>query len=232
MARAKKLWRVVKALPPQEWAPMKEVWQRAEKLIGPDLQDMQRDLRQEFLDEHLIAAVRLFAPKVERCLAPDGREIERIIYTETTRIILEPECWRWLKINYAWSITGWELIPEWKTIPGSEGEHRVVVRRHELDKFCQTADATQLAKAQSRVAAATSAPVKRWRTPPPPKDIEGALKDIREAEPTLSGEKLASALCERLGEGMTRQRARDAIKRYAPDTVKRRGRPRKNNSPK
>ena len=76
------------------------------------------------------------------------------------------------------------------------------------------------------------APVKRWRKPPPQKDIKGALEDIREAEPTVSGEKLATALCERLGEGMTRERARNAIRRYAPDTVKPRGRPRKNNSPK
>jgi len=75
-------------------------------------------------------------------------------------------------------------------------------------------------------------PVKRWRKPPPQKDIKNALGNIREVEPTLSGEKLATALCERLGEGMTRQRARDAIRRYAPDTVKPRGRPRKNNSPK
>jgi len=76
------------------------------------------------------------------------------------------------------------------------------------------------------------APVKRWRKPPPQKDIKGALVNIRETKPTLSGEKLETALCERLGEGMTRQRARDAIKQYAPDTVKPRGRPRKNNSPK
>ena len=75
------------------------------------------------------------------------------------------------------------------------------------------------------------APVKRWRRPPPQKDIKDALSAILKTSPTLSGENLETALCERLGEGMTRQRARNAIRRYAPDTVKPRGRPRKN-SPK
>src|SRR5262245_21281806 len=76
----------------------------------------------------------------------------------------------------------------------------------------------------------SSTDVKRWRQPPPKKDIKDALAGIREAEPKLSGEGLETALCERL-EGMTRQKARNAIKRYAPETVKLRGRPRKNNSP-
>jgi hypothetical protein len=72
------------------------------------------------------------------------------------------------------------------------------------------------------------APVRRWRKPPPQKDFKDALGNIRETKPTLSGEDLENALCERLGEGMTRERARNAIRRYAPDTVKPRGRPRKN----
>jgi hypothetical protein len=76
------------------------------------------------------------------------------------------------------------------------------------------------------------APVKRWRKPPPQKDIKDALSTILKTSPTKSGENLETALCERLGEGMTRERARNAIRRYAPDTVKSRGRPRKKNSPK
>src|SRR5262249_5064920 len=76
------------------------------------------------------------------------------------------------------------------------------------------------------------APVKRWRKPPPQKDIKAALGNILKTEPTLSGEKLENALCNRLGEGMTRQRAREAIRQYAADTIRPRGRPRKNNSPK
>jgi hypothetical protein len=75
-------------------------------------------------------------------------------------------------------------------------------------------------------------PVKRWRKPLPQKDIKSALSGILEAEPTLSSEKLEAALRARLGELMTREQARKAIKRYAPQTVRPRGRPRKNNSPK
>jgi hypothetical protein len=75
------------------------------------------------------------------------------------------------------------------------------------------------------------APVKRWRKPPPQKDIKDALLAILKTAPTLSGENLEDALCERLGEGMTRQKARAAIKQWAPQTVKPRGRPRKK-SPK
>ena len=117
------LWRPLKDWKRHEWAPMKEVWQRAEKLIGSDLRDMQHDLRQDFLDGRLIMGMRLFAL--------DGTE---------TRIILERECWQWLKINYAWSITGWEEIPGWKTEWEAEARKRkwersaLVVRRRELDK--------------------------------------------------------------------------------------------------
>jgi hypothetical protein len=117
------LWRPLKDWKRHEWAPMKEVWQRAEKVIGSDLRDMQHDLRQDFLEKRLIMAVRLFAP--------DGTE---------TWIIVEPECWQWLKINYAWSITGWEEIPGWKTEWEAEARKRkwersaLVVHRRELDK--------------------------------------------------------------------------------------------------
>jgi hypothetical protein len=80
------------------------------------------------------------------------------------------------------------------------------------------------------------APVKRWRKPPTQKDIKDALLDpeqgLLKTAPTLSGERLENALCKRLGERMTRQKARNAIKRWAPQTVKRVGRPRKKNSPK
>jgi hypothetical protein len=123
MARAKKLWRPLKDWKRHEWAPMEEVWQRAEKVIGSDLRDMRHDLRQDFIDERLIMAVRLFAP--------DGTE---------TQIKLEPECWQWLKIHYAHSIGGLEEIPEWKTEWKAETRKRkwerlaLVVRRRELDK--------------------------------------------------------------------------------------------------
>jgi hypothetical protein len=60
-------------------------------------------------------------------------------------------------------------------------------------------------------------------------EIEAALLEIVKAEPNLSGEALENALCEK---GTTRARARNAIRRWAPQTVKPRGRPRKNNSPK
>jgi len=124
------LWRPLKDWKRHEWAPMKEVWQRAEKVIGSDLRDMQHDLRQDFLDGRLIMGMRLFAL--------DGTE---------TRIILERECWQWLKINYAWSITGWEEIPGWKTEWEAEARKRkwersaLVVRRRELDKHYPAAAA-------------------------------------------------------------------------------------------
>src|SRR5262245_31470833 len=117
------LWRPLKDWKRHEWAPMKEVWQRAEKVIGSDLRDMQHDLRQDFLERRLIMAVRLFAP--------DGTE---------TQIKLEPECWQWLKIHYAHSIVGWEEIPGWKVEWETEARERkwersaFVVRRRELDK--------------------------------------------------------------------------------------------------
>jgi hypothetical protein len=76
-----------------------------------------------------------------------------------------------------------------------------------------------------------SPPTKRWRKPPPQKDIKAALLNILETAPTLSGEDLENALCTSLGEGMTRAKARSAIKRWASQTVKPRGRPRKK-SPK
>jgi len=97
MARAKKLWWPLKVWHPPEWVPLKKAWQRAEKVIGPDLWLMRRDLRQDFVDGRLIMAVRFFAQ--------DG--------TETMRIILKRACWQWLKINDASSIIGWEEIPGW-----------------------------------------------------------------------------------------------------------------------
>jgi hypothetical protein len=106
-----KPWRLVEAWHPHEWAPFKEAWQRAEAVLGSSLWLIQHDLRQDFLEEQLIAAVRR--------IASDGTE---------TRIILKPEYWQQLKINYAWSITGWEA-------EAREGEQWVfLVRRRELDK--------------------------------------------------------------------------------------------------
>ena len=106
-----KPWRLVKAWHPHEWAPFKEAWQRVEAAIGSDLWLIRNDLHRDFFEKKLIAAARR--------IAADGTE---------TLIILKPEYWQQHKINYAWSITGWEA-------EAREGERWVlVVRRHELDK--------------------------------------------------------------------------------------------------
>jgi hypothetical protein len=106
-----KPWRLLRAWHPHEWAPFKEAWQRAEAVLGSSLWLIQNDLRRDFLEKQLIAAVRR--------IALDGTE---------TRIILKPEYWQQLKINYAWSITGWEA-------EAREGEQWIfVVRCRELYK--------------------------------------------------------------------------------------------------
>jgi hypothetical protein len=124
MARARNLWRPLKGWHPSEWVAFKNVWQRAEKVIGSDLWLMQRDLRQEFVDGRLIMAVRFFPP--------NG--------TETMAIILEPACWQWLSINDASSITGWEAIPEWEADAHKEEKWDFRVRRRESDKLYPDAD--------------------------------------------------------------------------------------------
>ena len=124
MARTNKLWRSLKVWRPHEWVAFKNVWQCAEKVIGSDLWLMQRDLRQEFVDGRLIMAVRFFAP--------NG--------TETIRIILEPACWQWLRINDASSITGWEAIPGWEAAAHKEETWDFRVRRRESDKLYPDAD--------------------------------------------------------------------------------------------
>jgi hypothetical protein len=126
MARAKNLWRPLKVWHSDEWVAFKKAWQRVKKVIWSDLWLMQRDLRQEFLDGRLIMAVRFFAP--------DG--------TETMRIILEPACWQWLKINRASSITGWETIPGWAADAHKEETWDFRVRRRELDELYPDADTT------------------------------------------------------------------------------------------
>src|SRR5262249_26309853 len=85
---------------------------------------IQRDLRQDFVDGRLIMAVRVFAR--------GG--------TETMRIILEPACWQWLKINDASSITGGEAIPGGKADAHKEEEWDFRVRRRALDEFYPDAD--------------------------------------------------------------------------------------------
>jgi hypothetical protein len=116
--RGKPLWRPLKTWHPHEWVPFKEAWQRVEAAVGGALWLTQRDLRQAFLDKRLVAAVRR--------IAADGTE---------TRIVLEPAFWQPVKINYAWSITGWQA-------EAREGEAWVfVVRRRELDKHYPAADA-------------------------------------------------------------------------------------------
>jgi hypothetical protein len=124
MARAKNLWRPLKDWHSDEWVSFKKAWQRAEKVILSDLLWlMQRDLRQEFVDGRLILAVRFFAP--------NGTE---------TRIILEPACWHWLKIDSASSITGWEAISGWEAGAHKEETWDFRVRRRELDKLYPEAD--------------------------------------------------------------------------------------------
>src|SRR5262249_3397631 len=126
MARAKKLWRPLKAWRPYEWVPFKKAWQRAEKVIWSDLRLMRRDLRQEFLDGRLIMAVRVFAP--------DG--------TGKMRSILAPAGWKGLNINDAAAITGWEAIPGWEADAHKEEEWDFRVRRRELDELYPDADTT------------------------------------------------------------------------------------------
>jgi hypothetical protein len=87
---------------------------------------MRRDLRQDFVDGRLIMAVRFFAR--------DG--------TETMKIILEPACWQWLKINDASSIMGWEEIPGWGADAHKEEVWDFRVRRRELDDLYPDADTT------------------------------------------------------------------------------------------
>jgi len=163
------LWRPLKDWKRHEWAPMKEVWRRAEKVIGSDLRDMQRDLRQDFLDGRLIMGMRLFAL--------GGTE---------TRIILERECWQWLKINYAWSITGWEEIPGWKTEWEAEARKRkwersaLVVRRRELDKHypaAVTATAIERQPDDEQPTKRRPGPRANWRLP-----AAAELHRIREKE--------------------------------------------------
>ena len=126
MARAKNLWRPLKVWHSDEWVSFKNVWRRAKKVIWSDLWLMQRDLRQEFLDGRLIMAVRFFAPTG----------------TETIRIILEPACWQWLKINSESSITGWETIPGWAADAHKEETWDFRVRRRELDEHYPDANTT------------------------------------------------------------------------------------------
>src|SRR5262245_41552470 len=126
MARPKNPWRTLKVWNSNEWVPFKKAWQQVKKVIWSDLRLMQRDLRQEFLDERLIMAVRFFAP--------DGRE--------TVRIVLEPACWQWLEINSAASITGGEAIPGWEADAHKEEPWDFRGGGRELDELYPEADKT------------------------------------------------------------------------------------------
>jgi hypothetical protein len=114
MARAKKkLWRPVKALPPQEWAPFKDAWQRVEATVPVnDLWLIQHDLKQAFLARRLIGAARR--------IAADGKE-------KTPIILDRASYWRRLSIKYSYLITGYEADD-----PGVRWIF--YVRRPELDK--------------------------------------------------------------------------------------------------
>src|SRR5262245_22433011 len=122
MAQAKNLWRPLKVWHPSEWVAFKNLWERAEKVIGS--WNMQRDLRQEFVDGRLIMAVRFFAA--------NG--------TETMAIVLEPACWQWLRFNDASLITGWEAIPGWEADADKEERWEFFVHRRESDKLYPDAD--------------------------------------------------------------------------------------------
>jgi hypothetical protein len=168
-----KLWRLVKAWHPHEWAPFKEAWQRAEAVIGSSLWLIQHDLRQDFLKKWLIAAMRR--------IASDGTE---------TLIILKPEYWQQLKINYAWSITGWKT-------DAREGEHWVfVVRRRELDRRYPIATLGRPAPDAKLSAASETTgearPQRRKPGPPPTQDWDKVV--VRELlQRAKVGEKLPSA---------------------------------------
>ena len=121
MARAKKLWRLLKVWHRHEWVPFATAWTRAEQVVGPG-SHARYELQRAFRGKQLVAAVQL--------IAEDGAE---------TWIILERECWRWLQVDHAWSISGWRLLPGWWKADGGpedreRGRRHVVVHRRELDK--------------------------------------------------------------------------------------------------
>jgi hypothetical protein len=173
-----KPWRLVKDWHPNEWATFTEAWQRVEAAVGSSLWLIQHDLHRDFLEKRLIAAARR--------IASDGTE---------TLIIFKPEYWQQLKINYAWSIEGWEA-------EAREGERWVfVVRRHELDKRYPIATPGRPAPDPKPSAApntpgeaedAQSAQKRRKPGPPPSKDWRSEV--VRELiKRAKDGEELPSA---------------------------------------
>jgi hypothetical protein len=127
MARAKKLWRPLKAWHRHEWVPFATAWARAEPIAGPG-SHTQNELQRAFRSGQLVAAVQL--------IAEDGAE---------TWVLLECGCWRWLQVNHAWSISGWRLLPGWWKAEGGpedreRGRRHVVVHRRELDKHYPAAE--------------------------------------------------------------------------------------------
>jgi hypothetical protein len=72
------------------------------------------------------------------------------------------------------------------------------------------------------------APVKRWREQPPADEIRVALENILSTEPDMTGGALETALYNRFDGKVTRDVVRATIKQHAPQTIIRRGRPRKN----
>ena len=107
MARAKKLWRLLKVWHRHEWVPFATAWTRAEQVVGPG-SHARYELQRAFRGKQLVAAVQL--------IAEDGAE---------TWVALEHECWRWLQVDHAWSISGWRLLPGWwKAEGGPEDRQR------------------------------------------------------------------------------------------------------------
>ena len=122
------LWRPLKVRHRHEWVPFATAWARVEPVVGPG-SHTRNELQQAFRSKQLIAAVQL--------IAEDGAE---------TWIILECECWRWLQVNHAWSISGWRLLPGWWQAEGGpedrqRGRRHVLVHRRELDKHYPAAAA-------------------------------------------------------------------------------------------
>ena len=72
------------------------------------------------------------------------------------------------------------------------------------------------------------APVKRWREEPSSADIEGALINILSTKPDMTGGALETALYNHFDGKVTRETVRAVIKKYAPQTIIRPGRPKKN----
>jgi hypothetical protein len=72
------------------------------------------------------------------------------------------------------------------------------------------------------------APVERWRERQPADEIKAALENILSTNPDMTGGELETKLYNHFDGKVPRKAVRDVIKKYAPQTIIRPGRPRKN----